>query len=148
MSSDLLRSIVDKNPYMTLATADEEGTPWATPVWYATGDYREFVWVSDPRARHSRNLAKRPELGIVIFDSQQRPYTSEAVYLSAVAELVPEGEIDRCLDLFSAVSRRQELPEWKRADVEPPGRLRLYHATATAHYILTSRDERVAVELP
>ncbi|HEU5477054.1 MAG TPA: pyridoxamine 5'-phosphate oxidase family protein [Gaiellaceae bacterium] len=148
MSSDLLRSIVDKNPYMTLATADEEGTPWATPVWYATADYREFVWVSDPDARHSRNLAQRPELGIVIFDSQQRPATGEAVYLSALAELVPEGEIDRCLGLFSTVSRRQELPEWKRADVDPPARLRLYRATATAHYLLTGRDERIAVEVP
>jgi nitroimidazol reductase NimA-like FMN-containing flavoprotein (pyridoxamine 5'-phosphate oxidase superfamily) len=148
MSSDLLRSIVDKNPYMTLATADENGAPWATPVWFATADYREFVWVSDPRARHSRNLASRPELGIVIFDSQQRPYTSEAVYLSAVADLVPEDELDRCLGLFSAVSRRQELPEWKRADVDPPARLRLYRATATHHYVLTGRDERIPVELP
>lgn len=148
MSSDLVRAIVDKNPYMTLATADEEGTPWATPVWYATADYREYIWVSSPQARHSRNLARRPELGIVIFDSQQRPYTGEGVYLSALAEQVPEAEIDRCLDIFSAVSRRQGLPVWTRADVRSPARLRLYRATAATHFILSSGDERVAVEFP
>lgn len=147
MSGDVVRSIVDKNPYMTLATAGDDGTPWASPVWYATADCREFVWVSAPEARHSRNLAQRPELAIVIFDSQQRPSTGEAVYLSARAEQVPEDEIDRCLEIFSVVSQRQGLPEWKRENVQPPARLRLYRATATEVFILTGLDERLAVDL-
>ena len=55
------RSIIDKHRYMTLGTADADGLPWASPVWYAPRDYREFFWVSSPEARHSRNLAVRPE---------------------------------------------------------------------------------------
>ena len=31
----LTRSIIDSNRYMTLATADEQGSPWASPVWYS-----------------------------------------------------------------------------------------------------------------
>lgn len=31
----IARAIVDSNAYMTLATADETGRPWASPVWYA-----------------------------------------------------------------------------------------------------------------
>lgn len=54
---------------MTLATADEAGRPWASPVWYAAVGYDELLWLSRPEARHSRNLAVRRELGIVIFDS-------------------------------------------------------------------------------
>ncbi len=46
---------------MTLGTADEGGTPWVSPVWYAPDGYTEFLWVSDPEARHSRNLAARAE---------------------------------------------------------------------------------------
>ena len=37
-ASDLDRSarrIIDANSYMTLATADADGRPWATPVWFA-----------------------------------------------------------------------------------------------------------------
>lgn len=68
-----VKAIVDANSYMTLATADEQGLPWASPVWCATADCREFLWVSSPQARHSRNIAVRPELAIVIFDSHQRP---------------------------------------------------------------------------
>jgi nitroimidazol reductase NimA-like FMN-containing flavoprotein (pyridoxamine 5'-phosphate oxidase superfamily) len=55
---------------MTLATADETGCPWASPVWYAAEGYARFYWVSSPEAKHSRNLAVRPRLSIVIFDSR------------------------------------------------------------------------------
>jgi hypothetical protein len=132
---------------MTLGTADEQGNAWASPVWYATADYREFVWISAPQARHSRNLAVRPELGIVIFDSRQPPGTGEGVYLEARAEQVVEPGFDRCLDLFSTVSRRQGMSGLSRAEVEPPARLRLYCATATAHFVLSASDERLSVEL-
>jgi nitroimidazol reductase NimA-like FMN-containing flavoprotein (pyridoxamine 5'-phosphate oxidase superfamily) len=145
MSAEVVRSIVDANAYMTLATADEHGSPWASPVWYATADDREFVWVSAPQARHSRNLARRPDLAIVIFDSRQPPGTGEAVYLSARAEQVLEPELDRCLRIFSAESQEEGLAAWKRADVEPPARLRLYHAIATEHFVLSAGDERVSV---
>jgi pyridoxine/pyridoxamine 5'-phosphate oxidase len=142
------QAIIDANSYMTLATADEHGNPWASPVWYASADYREIIWVSSPQARHSQNLALRPELAIVIFDSQQRPGTGEAVYISARAEQVPEPDLDRCLGIFSTVSQGQGLPVWHRSDVEPPSRLRLYHATAAEHFVLSSRDERLPVVLP
>jgi hypothetical protein len=142
-SADLLRSIVDANPYMTLATADELGTPWASPVWFATADYREFIWASKPQARHSLNLALRPELGIVIFDSRQEPGNVDAVYLSARGREVPERELDRCLGIFTAASEQQGLAAWVRADVQAPARLRLYHAAASEHFVLSSMDERV-----
>jgi nitroimidazol reductase NimA-like FMN-containing flavoprotein (pyridoxamine 5'-phosphate oxidase superfamily) len=77
--SEIVQSIIERNAYMTLATADEHGTPWASPVWYATTDSREFVWVSTPSARHSR---------------ENRPYTSEAVYISARSEQVPDRMTD------------------------------------------------------
>ena len=148
MSADAVRSIVDANSYMTLATADEDGNPWASPVWYATADYREFVWASAPQARHSQNLVRRPDLAVVIFDSRQRPGTGEAVYLSARAELVPEPQLERCLGIYSTESLRQGLAAWTRADVEPPARLRLYHAVATELFILSARDERISVTMP
>ena len=145
--SDLARAILDANAYMTLATADAHGNPWVSPVWYASADYHEFIWASSPQARHSQNLAVRRELAIVIFDSQQRPGTGEAVYLSARAEQVPESDLDRCLDVYSTISREQGLSAWDRSDVQPPARHRLYHATAAEHFVLSSRDERLPVVL-
>ena len=143
----VLKAIVDANRYMTLATADENGLPWASPVWYATVDYREFLWVSSPDARHSRNLAVRPDVGIVIFDSRQTPGSGQGVYLEATAAQVPDAELDRTVAIFSEISRSQGAPAWSRADVEPPARLRLYRAVAAQHFVLSGRDERLPVRL-
>jgi pyridoxine/pyridoxamine 5'-phosphate oxidase len=92
MSADMLRAIVDANAYMTLATADAEGRPRVTTVWFAPVDYREFLWVSDPGTTHSRNIAVRPEVSIVIFDSRQPIGRGEGVYLDARVEFVADAE--------------------------------------------------------
>ena len=39
--------------------------------------------MSDPNARHSRNIAVRPQIAIVIFDSRQTPGDGLAVYMEA-----------------------------------------------------------------
>jgi nitroimidazol reductase NimA-like FMN-containing flavoprotein (pyridoxamine 5'-phosphate oxidase superfamily) len=142
-----VKAIVDANRYMTLGTADADGIPWASPVWYASPDYREFFWVSSPEARHSRNLSVRPELAIVIFDSGQAPGAAGAVYMSATAEQVPEPDLDRSLAVYSDVSDAQGLPHWNRSGVSPPAKHRLYRATAAEHFLLSATDERLPVDL-
>jgi hypothetical protein len=37
------RTIIDANLYMTLATADEAGRPWASPVYYAPSNYNAVL---------------------------------------------------------------------------------------------------------
>ena len=63
------RALMDANLYVILGTADAQGTPWVSPVYFATADYAEIFWVSNPDTQHSRNLAARPQLSMVIFDS-------------------------------------------------------------------------------
>jgi Pyridoxamine 5'-phosphate oxidase len=65
----IAQDAIDANSYLTPTTADRTGLPWPSPVWYADAGYRESFRVSAPGTRHSRNLAERPEAGIVIFDS-------------------------------------------------------------------------------
>ena len=141
------REIIDANLYMTLATADREGRPWASPVYYAVAGYREFVWVSDPGTTHSRNLAARPELAIVIFDSRQLINTGRGVYMSAVAEPVGAADLDRALELFSQRSERHGGGAWTREQLEPHAVLRLYHATATEHSIIGPGVPRAPVSV-
>jgi hypothetical protein len=140
------RAIVDDNPYMTIGTADPDGTPWVSPVWFAPAGYREFFWVSSPDARHSRNIAARPQVAIVIFDSRRPIGTGQAVYMSALAEQVgDETEVDRGMAIFSERSLAQGGRAWTSEDVQPTARLRLYRATASEHFILSPRDERLPV---
>jgi pyridoxine/pyridoxamine 5'-phosphate oxidase len=129
---------------MTIATADGDGRPWATPVWFAHTGYREFIWVSYADARHSRNIAARSEVGIVIFDSTVAPNSGQAVYVEAAAEQLDGRAAEEAMAVFSQRSVEQGLGAWTIADVSAPGPLRPYHAVAAAHYVLGARDERIA----
>ncbi len=140
------REIVDANLYMTLATADGKGHPWAAPVWYAHEDYREFLWVSRPDARHSRNLSERPEVGIVIFDSTVAVGGAEAVYVEAVAEELAGAEREHGIELYSRRSEAAGAGRWGLADVTSPAPHRLYRARASAHFILAANDQRASIE--
>lgn len=146
----IARAIVDSNSYMTLGTADADGNPWVSPVWYAAEGYEELFWVSSGDARHSRNLAARPELSIVIFDSTVRIGAGQAVYMSAVAAR-PEGDdLDHGLELFSRRSVSQGGRAWTLEDVGPPAPIHLYRATVSEHWVLDPAarpDRRTAVNL-
>ncbi len=141
------REILDSNLYLTLATADAAGRPWPTPVYFASIDHRELVWVSRPGARHSQNLSARPDVGIVVFDSRAPISTGQAVYMSAVAELVADPDLDRCLEAFSRSSQDRGGDAWSRDDVGPEAHLRMYRAIATEQWVLDSHDQRVPVPL-
>jgi len=132
-----VREIIDANRYMTLSTADAQGNPWASPVWFAHIDYREFLWISDPEARHSRNLAERAEIAIVIFDSSLGPDRAEAVYMTATAEQTNEG-----IEIYSEQSVAQGLPKYTLDDVTAPARFRLYRATVTERWVLDDGSVR------
>jgi nitroimidazol reductase NimA-like FMN-containing flavoprotein (pyridoxamine 5'-phosphate oxidase superfamily) len=141
------RAIVDANRYLTLATADEAGVPWATPVWYAAVDGREFLWASRPEARHSRNVAARAQVAIVIYDSTVPVGGAQAVYVAAEAHELTGAEVDRGIAAYSAEGEAQGLEPWTREHVQPPAPLRLYRAVAHECFVLGSGDERIPVEL-
>jgi Pyridoxamine 5'-phosphate oxidase len=148
-SGAVVRGIVDDNRYMVLATADEAGRPWASPVYFANSSYGEFFWVSSPEATHSRNIAVRPEVGIAIFDSQVPIGTGQGVYMRAVAEQVTGDEVRRGIEVFSRRSVAHGGVAWTPEDVGGATGMRLYRARASDHSILAKDglpDHRVPAD--
>jgi nitroimidazol reductase NimA-like FMN-containing flavoprotein (pyridoxamine 5'-phosphate oxidase superfamily) len=141
------REIVDKSLYMVLATADSSGQPWASPVYFAHRDHRDFFWISQPDSTHSVNLRDRREVGIVIFDSTVPINTGQGVYVLGVARELPAHETGEGLEIFSKRSAGHGGEEVSAEDVSPPARHRLYQATAEAVYVLDEHDHRVEVSL-
>jgi hypothetical protein len=151
-NAGVVRGIIDAGRYMTIATADESGRPWGSPVWYAPDEYREFFWISSPDVRHSLNLAVRPEVSLVIFDSTVTPGEGQAVYMTAVAGAVADEGIERGMAVFSARSEAQGIGRWTVDDVSPTSGRRLYSAIVDRYWILdrdnpAPGDHRVEVEL-
>jgi nitroimidazol reductase NimA-like FMN-containing flavoprotein (pyridoxamine 5'-phosphate oxidase superfamily) len=139
------RRLIEANMYMTLATADSDGRPSVSPVWFAAASDREFLWVSAPEARHSRNIAVRPEVAIVIFDSTVPVGAAEALYIEAVAEQLGAGEVDEAIEIYSQRSQASGGREWNAGEVLAQAPFRLYRATATAQSVLQSDDRRLPV---
>ena len=145
---DVARAIIDGNRYMVLGTADEGGRPWVSPVYYAPSGYSELYWVSSPEAHHSRNLAARPDLSIVVFDSQAPVGEGQGVYMSAVAEQLTGADLERGIEIFSRVSVSHGAKEWRVEDVQLPAALRLYRAHVSEHWVLDPQrrpDQRTRV---
>lgn len=142
---EVARAILDDVPYAVLATADADGTPWASPVWFATDGYDDLYWISSPDARHSRNIAARADIGLVVFDSRIEPAVRQAVYLRAMAALVTDADaVAHGVTVFSRESVRQGLDELDVGEVEGDAPLRLYHAHAQEHFVL-ARDHDVRI---
>jgi hypothetical protein len=142
----LARAIIDVNLYMVLGTADASGEPWVSPVYYAPAGYREFFWISAPDARHSRNIAARREVGIVVFDSSVPIDTGQGVYMTARAELVESDDVPHGIELFSRRSLGHGGRPFTPNSVRAPAKHRLYRATAFDHYVLEpGTDRRIPV---
>ncbi|GAB3456936.1 pyridoxamine 5'-phosphate oxidase family protein [Actinophytocola sediminis] len=140
---EIVRRILDGNTFVVLATADAAGVPWVSPVWFAQENYREFYWVSAPEARHSRNIAARREIAMVVYDPTVEPRDAEAVYMSATAAESPTG-----IEVFSRVSVRRGRATWGPERISGNARLRLYRAVVTEYSILEPAadiDMRVTV---
>lgn len=140
---DRVRRVVEDNRYLVLGTADEAGRPWAAPVFYAADACRAFHWISSPDVRHSRNLAARPEVGIVIFDSTAPVGTGDqgAVYMEAVAAEVAADDLDDAVARSAGFAAR--FADLTAADLRSPAPYRLYTAVVTSHSTICPRDAGV-----
>lgn len=129
----MARRVIDGNLYLVLGTLDPDGQPRLSPVFYTAARYRDFYWVSVPDAQHSRNVAERPTVRLVVFDSRLRPAETEAVYVTATARMVPEEELADVVDeAFRTDGGAVRFPP---EDLRGDASLRLYVARASAYEV-------------
>jgi nitroimidazol reductase NimA-like FMN-containing flavoprotein (pyridoxamine 5'-phosphate oxidase superfamily) len=150
----MARRVIDSNRYMTIASLDEDGAPWATPVYFCPDGYGRLYWISSPETRHSRNIAKAPDVSIVVFDSSVEIGHAEAVYMRARAEEVAAPTEEDCARAFRP--RFQGVKNFGPDELRSPAGLRLYRAAVDQHWVLIrandpvwgrGKDTRLAVSL-
>jgi uncharacterized protein YhbP (UPF0306 family) len=144
--SRVAREIIGSGLYMVLGTADEAGNPWTSPVYYAHDGVTRFLWVSSAERRHSRNIAVRPQVSLVIFTSGTPINSGQGVYAVAEARQATDSERQPGIELFSRRSQVHGGVPFSVADVTDPARLRLYIATVSEMWILErGTDHRIPV---
>ena len=136
----MARRVIDGNRYMVIATADDGGRPWVTPVYFTPDGYGIFYWISSPEAQHSLNIAARPDVSIVVFDSQVPVGGAEAVYVRAHARVVPDPTLKECAAAFR--TRFEEIGSYTPDELREAG-FGLYRATAEEHWVLVRGSDPV-----
>jgi nitroimidazol reductase NimA-like FMN-containing flavoprotein (pyridoxamine 5'-phosphate oxidase superfamily) len=135
------QDLIDKNRYMTLGTANQDGRPWTSPVYFAAAGLREYYWTSTTDAEHSRNLNDRPQVSFVVFDSTVPPYHGRAVYVAGEAHELTDADLDRGLEVYPG-SNDRGATRLTRDDVTGASPYRLYRATASELSVLCPRSPR------
>jgi len=143
-ASDLVahaRAILQENRYLTLGTVDAMGHPWTTPVYFSAAGLGDFIWVSLTDAEHSRHLAVRPQVSLVVFDSTVPAYHGRAVYAAGSASELAGSELDAALQIYPGPVERGGSP-LTLDDVTGPSPYRLYRAIASDLWVLCPRSPR------
>ncbi len=143
--------LLGTSSYVVLATADADGEPWATPVWFAPDGMDRLYWLSWPGSRHSLLIEQRPRVALTVFDSQAVPNQGAALYATAWAGRCPEEQLEESLRVVNGRAASQGLGTWTRERVSEPARLRLYVAELDELWVLdpdADVDQRAPVPRP
>lgn len=130
------RSVLDQTSYAVLATADADGTPWATPVWFAHEDLDRLYWLSWPGSRHSMLIEHRPQVALTVFDTNAVPNEGTAFYATANAKQCPDEHLNDGLGILNQRSLAQGIGEVTRERITGESRLRLYVAEISEAWVL------------
>jgi hypothetical protein len=135
------RAVLDGTTFAVLATADADGTPWVTPVWFAHDGLERIHWLSWPGSRHSQLIEQRPDIAFTVFDSTAAPYEGTAFYATARARECAEQELEAGLAVLNRRMLAQGLGEVGRERITGDARLRLYVAEITEAWVLDQDAE-------
>lgn len=82
--NDEVRTILQDNLVGSIATLNEDGSPWVTPV-HVVSDDEAVYWFSKETVQHSLNVARDPRVSLTLFspDLSRGP---KGVYINGVVD--------------------------------------------------------------
>lgn len=90
----IFQEIINDNTYLCLATADKNGTPWASPLLCITDEHYHFYFISADEALHSKNIRENNRVALSIYNSCQTIGSAFGVQASWHASCVSEEALD------------------------------------------------------
>jgi nitroimidazol reductase NimA-like FMN-containing flavoprotein (pyridoxamine 5'-phosphate oxidase superfamily) len=133
MYHEIAKHILSEICYITVATVDQAGLPWISPLYASFDERFHFYWISSPLSLHSHNIRENPQVAFAIYDSTVPEGTGRGVYIQATAhELIEDQEIAYGLTCLSTRVGEEVLPI---SEVRGDSPLRLYEAKVLAAWI-------------
>ncbi len=94
------KKIIAENLYCVIASADLDGRPWVSPVFFNFDKDYNIYWESFKDSTHSKLIRKNPRVAIVIFDSRVPEGTGDGIYLHGVAKELKGVELKHGIKSF------------------------------------------------
>lgn len=129
---ELARQIINGVSHIVIASVNDDGSPWNTPVYAAFDDQYNFYWTSHETSQHSANVRRTGQAFICVFDSTGSLGNKTGVYLECEAkELHQRSEIEH------ARTQTQARKGLATGDIEPflHGPRRVYRALPSRVWI-------------
>ena len=98
--NDEIRTILDSNLVGAIATINEDGSPWVSPV-HIVSDDEAVYWFSMEDKQHSLNVARNPKVSLTLFspDLSKGP---KGVYINGSANVLDVDETTEAKKLLEA----------------------------------------------
>jgi uncharacterized protein YhbP (UPF0306 family) len=127
--SALARDLLDASSLCAIATVSPGGGAYVNTAYFAASSELELVWLSDPEARHSRNIRAEPTAAIAVYDSGQTwGAPDRGIQLFGSAREVEGSAIAVCEELYET-----RFPPYREVDLRAyrfyrfrPRRLKLF----------------------
>lgn len=99
--NDDTRAIFAENILASVATVNEDGSPWSTAL-HVAADELAVYWLSLPSAVHSQNIRRDGRVSLTIF-SPDESHGPKGVYINGVAKEL--NDADR-IDAYDVIEQR------------------------------------------
>lgn len=99
----IARRLLDASMLCAIATVSRGGRAHVNTAYFAWGEDFDIVWVSAPRATHSRNVRANGSVAVAVYDSSQawgKP--DRGIQLFGSARELTGGEADSARRLYAA----------------------------------------------
>lgn len=87
---EMAREIIKDNKFLSLATVDNDGNLWSTPLSYSYDENYNFYFTSELDSQHIINIIDNPNVSFTIFDSTRRVSDVDGLQIRGIV-----GEVDK-----------------------------------------------------
>src|SRR5580658_3760789 len=91
---DEAKKEINDRMYLTVATVDENSSPWNAPVYSAFDQKYNFYWMSAITSQHSINIRLNSKAFAVIYDSTVPEGTGFGVYMRGNSRELSASDFD------------------------------------------------------
>jgi len=91
---DRILALLHETTTMVLATSMPDGTPRATPVFFAVHEGLRLVFLSDAGSIHSRNVCRAPEVSVALYPEESDWRRLRGLQMTGCAAALEESEAE------------------------------------------------------